>query len=186
MLHSSSLCFNKNYRTCSAIQNDSLGCNSVSWAPFSALGSLLENGRSIKRLVTGSCDNMVRIWRQQEQGASWEEERTTLMHTGKLIKVDVKKCFRCCLFQWIVLRDWCLPFHLLIYRLGPRCRMGSEYGHALQHYCKLFWRSYCGHMEADRQGWPVGAISHEELWLTCVEGQLVYHRQCSGGLHWRP
>mmetsp|Transcript_12017 Transcript_12017/g.18155 ORF Transcript_12017/g.18155 Transcript_12017/m.18155 type:complete len:305 (+) Transcript_12017:94-1008(+) len=67
--------------TCSAIQNDSLGCNSVSWAPFSALGSLLENGRSIKRLVTGSCDNMVRIWRQQEQGASWEEERTTLMHT---------------------------------------------------------------------------------------------------------
>lgn len=70
-------------RICSFIQNDTLGCNAVSWAPFSALGSLLEDGRSIKRLVTGSCDNTVRIWRQLQQDGPWEEEhKYHNPHTG--------------------------------------------------------------------------------------------------------
>eukprot|EP01041_Mallomonas_annulata_P009522 gene9522-19799_t len=53
-------------------QNDTLGTNSVSWAPYSAVGSLTEDGRPIRRLVTGSCDNTVRIWRLLEGG--WYEE----------------------------------------------------------------------------------------------------------------
>jgi len=52
--------------------NDIMGTNSVSWAPFSAVGSRLENGNSVRRLVTGSCDNTVRIWRQTE--SLWVEE----------------------------------------------------------------------------------------------------------------
>lgn len=67
--------------TSSSIQNDTLGCNSVSWAPYSALGSLLENGRSIKRLVTGSCDHSVRMWRQQDDGTWTEEDRQASPHT---------------------------------------------------------------------------------------------------------
>ncbi|CAE7809769.1 SEC13, partial [Symbiodinium microadriaticum] len=69
---------------CSIIQNDSLGCNTVSWAPFSALGSLEDSGRSIKRLVTGSCDNSVRMWKQQDaaSGGSWvEEDKLPCPHT---------------------------------------------------------------------------------------------------------
>ncbi len=68
-------------RTVSYIQNDNLGCNSVSWAPFSAIGSIQDDGRSKKRLVTGSCDNSVRIWQQTESG--WiEEEKASSPHTG--------------------------------------------------------------------------------------------------------
>ncbi len=68
---------------CSYIQNDTLGCNTVSWAPYSAIGSLLEDGRSIKRLVTGSCDNTVRMWRQTQIDGAWEEEdRVSSPHTG--------------------------------------------------------------------------------------------------------
>lgn len=47
-------------------QNDTLGCNAVSWAPYS---SCLQSDSSdtagatvLNRLATGSCDNMVRIW----------------------------------------------------------------------------------------------------------------------------
>ncbi|CAM9435842.1 unnamed protein product [Ectocarpus fasciculatus] len=65
---------------CSHILNDNLGCNSVSWAPFSALGSILEDGRSVKRLVTGSCDNTVRIWKHLD-GAWVEEEKTSSPHS---------------------------------------------------------------------------------------------------------
>lgn len=68
-------------RITSHISNDNLGCNSVSWAPFSAIGSILEDGRSIRRLVTGSCDNSVRIWKQLE-GVWIEEEKTGAPHTG--------------------------------------------------------------------------------------------------------
>lgn len=58
----------------SFFQNDSLGCNSVSWAPYSALGSILEDGSSVRRLVTGSCDNTVRIWSHNVQSNKWQEE----------------------------------------------------------------------------------------------------------------
>ena len=61
---------------CKIITNDTLGCNSVSWAPYSAVGSILEDGTPVYRLVTGSCDNSVRIWKcigNIELG-NWEEE----------------------------------------------------------------------------------------------------------------
>lgn len=57
---------------CTSIQNDTLGCNTVTWGPFSALGSLLEDGTSTQRLATGSCDNMVRMYKLQN--GKWEEE----------------------------------------------------------------------------------------------------------------
>lgn len=44
-----------------------LGCNAVSWAPFSHLGST-EGERVVKRLVTGGCDNNVRIFKHGEEG----------------------------------------------------------------------------------------------------------------------
>lgn len=59
-------------------QNDTLGCNSVSWAPYSSNTSHAESdGSLIRRLVTGSCDNQVRIWKSQDGGGedgTWAEE----------------------------------------------------------------------------------------------------------------
>jgi protein transport protein SEC13 len=43
-----------------SFQNDTLGCNSVSWAPYGALGSQNQDGSTTRFLVTGSCDNSVR------------------------------------------------------------------------------------------------------------------------------
>jgi len=75
---------------CKSFQNDSLGCNSVSWAPYSAATSHLD-GSLVRRLVTGSCDNIVRIWRCIDSSASgvdsssdfasggWSEEAKTMM-----------------------------------------------------------------------------------------------------------
>lgn len=46
------------------ISNDTLGCNSISFAPYSALGSQTSDEKiSVLRFVTGSCDNTVRIWK---------------------------------------------------------------------------------------------------------------------------
>lgn len=60
-------------------QNDSMGCNSVSWAPYSSSYSHAESdGSLIRRLATGSCDNLVRIWRSCDGGGedgSWNEEK---------------------------------------------------------------------------------------------------------------
>jgi protein transport protein SEC13 len=60
-------------------QNDTLGCNSVSWAPFGAYdhaASTTPSGKdaSAMRLVTGSCDNTVRFWRYDESSGQWAEE----------------------------------------------------------------------------------------------------------------
>ena len=66
---------------CSSIQNDTLGCNTVTWGPFSALGSLLDDGSSTQRLATGSCDNMVRMYKLQN--GKWEEEaKESSPHAG--------------------------------------------------------------------------------------------------------
>jgi len=42
----------------------SIGCNAVSWAPAiaPALGSV-PGGAPVKRIATGGCDNLVKIWR---------------------------------------------------------------------------------------------------------------------------
>lgn len=67
--------------------NDALGCNSVSWAPYSSSSSHAEaDGSLIRRLVTGSCDNVVRIWRSCEgagEDGSWVEEATSCGLMGK-------------------------------------------------------------------------------------------------------
>jgi WD40 repeat protein len=60
-----------------------IGCNSISWAPYTALGSTSPDGTThILRLVTGSCDNTVRIWKFDGQWDSntmaageWVEEK---------------------------------------------------------------------------------------------------------------
>ncbi len=70
------------YRSVKVIKNDNLGCNTVSWAPFTALGSLLDDGTFVKRIVTGSCDNIVRIWKCT--GTEWEiEHDKPSPHSGK-------------------------------------------------------------------------------------------------------
>lgn len=73
--------FKEEQWVCSSFQNDTLGCNAVSWAPYSALGSVnsaATDGEQpvVRRLVTASCDNTVRIWRHQTESepASWVEE----------------------------------------------------------------------------------------------------------------
>lgn len=72
--------------------NDTLGCNAVSWAPFTALGSQTTEGYPVLRLVTGSCDNTVRIWKFDGQwdhnmAGEWiEERRSGAGHSGKCTK----------------------------------------------------------------------------------------------------
>lgn len=46
----------------------------MSWAPFNSIGGQAEDGSPIRRLVTGSCDNVVRIWRSVGLDGPWEEE----------------------------------------------------------------------------------------------------------------
>ena len=59
--------------TSSAFTDSTLGCNSVSWAPFQAP----RDGAAapVLRLSTGSCDNRVRVWRCAGSLAEWTEER---------------------------------------------------------------------------------------------------------------
>lgn len=58
------------------IQNaHAIGCNSVSWAPAITPffnGNENEPQPLVKRLVSGGCDNLVKIWR--EDGDQWIEE----------------------------------------------------------------------------------------------------------------
>ncbi|XP_037090604.1 protein SEC13 homolog isoform X2 [Pollicipes pollicipes] len=51
-----------------------IGCNAVSWAPEVSAGSVLENQpqKVQKRFVSGGCDNLVKIWREEED--QWVEE----------------------------------------------------------------------------------------------------------------
>ena len=75
------------------IDNDTLGCNSVSWAPYASHDTQCEAAAnanavdagvgagganlitsSAKRLVTGSCDKLVRFWRFDENNRKWKEE----------------------------------------------------------------------------------------------------------------
>lgn len=54
----------------------SIGCNAVSWAPAvasgSADGSNNRTGAAVQRLVTGGCDNYVKVWRLDN--GEWIEE----------------------------------------------------------------------------------------------------------------
>ncbi|KAJ3121503.1 GTPase-activating protein S13 [Physocladia obscura] len=64
-----------------------MGVNSISWSPSAVAASLLSsaqtqqnNAQNPKRLVSGGCDNLVKIWRQDESGA-WKEEAFLSGHT---------------------------------------------------------------------------------------------------------
>lgn len=65
------------------IQNaHTIGCNAVSWCPaiepaFDAVSS--QRGGPVKRLATGGCDNLVKIWR--EDGDRWVEENKLEAHS---------------------------------------------------------------------------------------------------------
>ncbi|ESP04556.1 hypothetical protein LOTGIDRAFT_207505 [Lottia gigantea] len=54
----------------------SIGCNAVSWAPAVTPNSLFDTGirqQPVKRIVSGGCDNLVKIWREEE--GQWIEEQ---------------------------------------------------------------------------------------------------------------
>ena len=53
------------------IESHNVGCNAVSWAPA------LQN----KRFVTGGCDNLVKIWKFDEETQKWINEHTLEGHT---------------------------------------------------------------------------------------------------------
>eukprot|EP00741_Cyanophora_paradoxa_P005660 tig00000939_g5487.t1 len=57
-------------------QAHNIGCNSVSWAPAAPMGSLTNAPPTppVKRLASGGCDNMVKIWRYAEQEKRWTLE----------------------------------------------------------------------------------------------------------------
>jgi len=61
----------------------SIGVNSVSWAPAMIPGSLLNPSTTsapIKRLASGGCDNLVKIWRFSEVENDWKEEESLEQH----------------------------------------------------------------------------------------------------------
>ncbi|KAJ3410569.1 GTPase-activating protein S13 [Chytridiales sp. JEL 0842] len=63
----------------------SIGVNAVSWAPATIPGSLITTSGSaaapvlLKRFASGGCDNMVKIWR--EENGTWKEEAVLNGHS---------------------------------------------------------------------------------------------------------
>jgi len=51
-----------------------IGCNAVSWAPW------VGTGNSVKRFVSGGCDNLVKVWRCDDTG-KWAEEAKLEAHS---------------------------------------------------------------------------------------------------------
>lgn len=57
------------------ISAHTIGCNAVSWAPSSGANALFDQGNQqqrVKRFVSGGCDFLVKIWR--EENGQWIEE----------------------------------------------------------------------------------------------------------------
>ncbi|XP_058467896.1 protein SEC13 homolog [Malaya genurostris] len=62
----------------------SIGCNTVSWCPATTPDAAFDQKPSksnivVKRLVTGGCDNSVKIWK--EEGDRWEEDKRLELHS---------------------------------------------------------------------------------------------------------
>uniref|UniRef100_A0A8C4NA22 Protein SEC13 homolog n=1 Tax=Eptatretus burgeri TaxID=7764 RepID=A0A8C4NA22_EPTBU len=50
-----------------------IGCNAVSWGPAVSIGSLFgQSPQYIKQFVSGGCDNLVKVWREED--GQWKEE----------------------------------------------------------------------------------------------------------------
>ncbi|KAI9337268.1 WD40-repeat-containing domain protein [Obelidium mucronatum] len=67
------------------IHAHAIGVNSVTWAPAVVSGSLTTTTGSTasagpKRLASAGCDNLIKIWREDENG-SWKEEETLQGHS---------------------------------------------------------------------------------------------------------
>ncbi|RZF32979.1 hypothetical protein LSTR_LSTR008692 [Laodelphax striatellus] len=61
-----------------------IGCNAISWSPATSPLPTLDPGNSLKsnnvrRLVSGGCDNLVKIWK--EEGDRWVEETKLEVHS---------------------------------------------------------------------------------------------------------
>jgi len=74
------------------IKDNSLGVNSVSWAPYSAYSNSESSDQTPgaevshqQRLVTGGCDNHIRFWTKSTVSGQWEEDSspisTDVVHT---------------------------------------------------------------------------------------------------------
>eukprot|EP01112_Ceratiomyxa_fruticulosa_P014771 TRINITY_DN4268_c0_g1_i4.p1 TRINITY_DN4268_c0_g1~~TRINITY_DN4268_c0_g1_i4.p1 ORF type:complete len:312 (+),score=55.29 TRINITY_DN4268_c0_g1_i4:247-1182(+) len=63
------------------IQAHQIGANAISWAPVLAPSSLIHSSPSgpVKRIVTGGCDNLVKIWRANEAD-EWVLEHSLEQH----------------------------------------------------------------------------------------------------------
>ncbi|KYQ93599.1 WD40 repeat-containing protein [Tieghemostelium lacteum] len=70
------------------IQVSQIGVNSVCWAPGTSTASLVNLSQSNqqqvtlaqKRIVTGSCDNLIKIYKQHEQENKWVEDKVLSDH----------------------------------------------------------------------------------------------------------
>lgn len=62
----------------------SIGCTGVSWAPATPAGALVgaaSVGKPVKRVVSGGCDNLVKVWGLEETTGTWKEEAVLTGHT---------------------------------------------------------------------------------------------------------
>uniref|UniRef100_A0A8B9YP18 Protein SEC13 homolog n=1 Tax=Bos mutus grunniens TaxID=30521 RepID=A0A8B9YP18_BOSMU len=62
-----------------------IGCNAVSWAPAVIPGSLIDqpSGQKpnyIKKFASGGCDNLIKLWKEEEDG-QWKEEQKLEAHS---------------------------------------------------------------------------------------------------------
>lgn len=59
------------------------GCNAVSWCPattsLATLNTNVNRSAQLKRLVSGGCDNLIKIWK--EEGDQWVEETKIEVHS---------------------------------------------------------------------------------------------------------
>ncbi|KAK2184986.1 hypothetical protein NP493_248g01029 [Ridgeia piscesae] len=59
-----------------------IGCNAVSWGPAIHPGALLEPSgghKTVKKFVSGGCDNLIKIWREDD--GQWVEEQKLEGHS---------------------------------------------------------------------------------------------------------
>ncbi|EPZ32794.1 protein transport protein SEC13 [Rozella allomycis CSF55] len=65
-----------------AFVSHQIGCNAVSWAPSTVPGSLFNPSNqpkiAEKKIVTGGCDNLVKIWKWNEKDSTWTQEGPSL------------------------------------------------------------------------------------------------------------
>jgi len=71
----------------------SIGCNAVSWCPAIAPAAIssqifndgqapaVKHGMPAKRFVTGGCDNLVKIWKYNDDEDKWVEEKKLEAHS---------------------------------------------------------------------------------------------------------